>query len=120
MNDTGYFVNDSQIVQPALTPLIADCVFICALPAATNPPATDLFTGTSASGHLEGMELLCIPRHGSGAGAVSRNWPPSSPLPGAVNVVFVDGHAQTVKLDALWQCYWSPGYVPPVKRPGLP
>ena len=32
---------------------------------------------------------------------------------------FVDGHAETVKLERLWQLYWHRNYVPPQKRPGL-
>ena len=119
----GYFMNEAQIARPARTPLLADCVIPYSLPTATNPPARDLFTGISGaagSGNLAGMESLCIPRHGSGGNAVSRNWPPSSPLPGAVNVVFVEGHAEAIKLDLLWQLYWSPDYVPPARRPGLP
>ena len=117
LSTTGYFVTEAQIVQPARTPVLADCVLFEALPAATNPPATDLFTGDLPS---TGMQTMCISRHGSRAGAIYMNWPPSSPLPGAVNVVFVDGHAEAVKLDGLWQCYWSRDYVPPAKRPGLP
>jgi prepilin-type processing-associated H-X9-DG protein len=40
-------------------------------------------------------------------------------MPGAVNVGFVDGHAQPVRLDDLWQLYWKVDYVAPPKRPGL-
>jgi hypothetical protein len=41
-------------------------------------------------------------------------------LPGAENIAFYDGHAQSVKLDNLWQLYWSADWQPPAKRPGLP
>ena len=51
---------------------------------------------------------------------VPRIWRQTLPLPGAVNAVFLDGHAQPVKLDDLWQLYWHANYDPPDKRPGLP
>ena len=41
------------------------------------------------------------------------------PLPGAVNVAFLDGHGEPVTLDRLWQLY-SDKYYQPAKRPGLP
>ncbi len=113
---TGYFRSEAQIVQPVWTPFLADCVLFSALPAAADPPASNLFNGDSPA---MGMQSLCVPRHGSRSGTVYLNWSPSSPLPGAVNVVFVDGHAEAAKLDRLWQFYWSYDYVPPARRPGL-
>jgi prepilin-type processing-associated H-X9-DG protein len=41
-------------------------------------------------------------------------------MPGSINVGLADGHAESCKLDNLWQYYWHKGYVPPAKRPGLP
>ncbi len=40
----------------------------------------------------------------------------SSRLPGAVNVVFPDGHGELVKLDRLWEFYWDREFKPR-KRP---
>ena len=63
------------------------------------------------------MARFCIARHGS----VRRPPPtlvlPGAPLVGGINMVFIDGHVEAVKLENLWQMYWSRGYVPPVKRP---
>jgi prepilin-type processing-associated H-X9-DG protein len=87
---------------------------------ATDPPASDLYFGHSIGGFGVGMEGLCLPRHGKRPNPVPRNWPTTSPLPGAVNVMLFDGHAEVVKLDDLWQLYWHVGYEPPAKRPGLP
>jgi prepilin-type processing-associated H-X9-DG protein len=66
------------------------------------------------------MSLLTIPRHGSRPNNVPRNYPSTSILPGAINVSFIDGHAQAVRLEALWQLAWHRDYQPPAKRPGLP
>jgi len=113
------FKRDSQIVQPAWTPLLADGVTSMAFAYASSLPATDLYTGHSGINTWSGMGMMNIPRHGNRPRVVPHNWPQSSPLPGAVNVGFFDGHAQAVKLDGLWQLYWHVGYVPPARRPGL-
>jgi prepilin-type processing-associated H-X9-DG protein len=50
---------------------------------------------------------------------VSRNWPETARLPGAINVAFFDGHTALIHLDDLWFLKWYPDYTPPPKRPGL-
>ncbi len=82
-------------------------------------PATDLIRGT-AEMQLGGINTLTIPRHGNRPNPVPTNWPRNQKLPGAINVALCDGHVQSVKLDDLWQLYWSADWVPPAKRPGLP
>ena len=57
------------------------------------------------------MPKMNIPRHGNRPSSFSRDWPVSAPLPGAIYIVFFDGHAEAVKLDNLWQLYWHYGYV---------
>jgi len=51
------------------------------------------------------MDYMTIPRHGSCPLAIPRNLPPSSRLPGAINVAFFDGHVEQVPLERLWQLY---------------
>jgi prepilin-type N-terminal cleavage/methylation domain-containing protein/prepilin-type processing-associated H-X9-DG protein len=116
------FSREERIVRPALTPLLADGVVNFAEPFPSNMPATDLYSGRDAAlpANAWSICVMNIPRHGKRPRPVPRNWSASLPLPGAVNVVFWDGHAQLVKLDDLWQFYWGPNYVPPAKRPGLP
>jgi prepilin-type processing-associated H-X9-DG protein len=113
---TGSFRAESEIMQPELTPVLADSTDWWTAPHASDPAPTDL-TGAGAVG---GMSALAIPRHGSRPAQWPKNWPQNQPLPGAVNVSFFDGHSESVKLDRLWQLYWHLNYVPPVKRPGLP
>jgi|KBSSwiStaDraftv2_1062776.scaffolds.fasta_scaffold3924261_1 hypothetical protein len=55
----------------------------------------------------------------SGDIPVPRDWPQNKRLPGAINVEFVDGHGEQVKLDRLWEFYWQVGYQVPARRPGL-
>jgi len=112
------FESESQIEQPALTPLLADGVSLVGGPRASDLPPTDLVCDDAA--WANGMCRFCIPRHGSRPGPMPRYWPQNKPVPGAVNVSFFDGHEELVKLDRLWQLYWHKDYQPPAKRPGLP
>jgi prepilin-type processing-associated H-X9-DG protein len=121
-SSSSCFSSEADITHPAATPIIADgCTYITS-PQAADLPSPDLYAPVTAelngSGILN-MRVMNISRHGNRPSAAPRNWPISSPLPGAVNVGFYDGHAQAEKLDWLWQLYWSVGYVPPANRPGL-
>jgi prepilin-type N-terminal cleavage/methylation domain-containing protein/prepilin-type processing-associated H-X9-DG protein len=110
------FMQESQVVKPALTPLLSDGIFPFAFPQPTDLPATNLYSGDRST---FSMRTMNIPRHAKRPRPVPRNWPRSAPLPGAVNISFFDGHGQAVALDRLWQMYWQTDYVPPAKRPGL-
>ncbi len=110
------FYTESEIAQPALTPLLADSTWFWELPKASDPPPADLVSG----GDGVSMGGVCIPRHGNRPNPVPRNWPTSKPLPGATIVSFFDGHGELVKLERLWQLYWHKDYQPPAQRPGLP
>jgi prepilin-type N-terminal cleavage/methylation domain-containing protein/prepilin-type processing-associated H-X9-DG protein len=121
-SNSSFFHTEAQIAQPAGTPVLADGVVYVTSPRATDPPARDLYapvTDALNANNIWGMDIMNIPRHGDRPSAVPRDWPPSLPLPGAVNVGFHDGHAKAVKLDGLWSLSWSVGYVPPPNRPGL-
>jgi prepilin-type N-terminal cleavage/methylation domain-containing protein len=120
----GPFFRESQVVQPTLTPVLADGVINWVVVHPTDPPAKDLYLGLAGQGTQADplywdMRVMNIPRHGNRPRSVPRDWPANAPLPGAVNVLFYDSHAQAVKLDNLWQLYWGTGWVPPAKRPGL-
>jgi prepilin-type processing-associated H-X9-DG protein len=125
LEGSEYFRRESAIAHPRLTPVLADSTWGAVFPYASDLPARDLIPsvrdpwkfGSSIQGC---MGFLTIPRHGSRPNPVPRYWPQDQPLPGAVNVLFFDGHAQRIKLDELWQLYWHRNYHPPAKRPGLP
>jgi prepilin-type processing-associated H-X9-DG protein len=118
--DYRAFLREDLVTQSTWTPLVADSIGPYLLPTDGDMPATNLYTGDAGpNGPFGSMKAVAIPRHGNRPRPVPRNWPITSPLPGAVNMGFFDGHAQAVKLDALWQLYWCVGYWPPPKRPGL-
>ena len=120
---TNDFHSAAQISHPSLTPVAADAVVFEFSPLATDPPPTDLVAPWGQYDPKAArvpITAATIPRHGSRPQPVPTSWPKTQSLPGAINVVFSDGHGETMKLDQLWQCYWHEGYQPPTKRPGLP
>ncbi len=108
---------EAEIEQTSGTPVIGDGVALYAAPYASSPTPANLFDG-DAGGRV-GMNLFCIPRHGSRPSSAPNPWPSNGRLPGAVNIGFYDGHAELVPLEGLWQLYWHRGYIP-AKRPGSP
>jgi len=81
------------------TPLFADSIWIDSWPLPTDTPATNLVLGASSPS----MARICINRHKR-----------------AVNVVFIDGHAETIELSRLWLLRWNKGWVPPTPMPTIP
>jgi prepilin-type N-terminal cleavage/methylation domain-containing protein/prepilin-type processing-associated H-X9-DG protein len=114
------FLSDSQVRYPSRTPTFVDGLFWFVYPSEFNLPARNLINGDwGLAPDMGGMHVVAIPRHGSRPSQGLTAWPPSQPLPGAVNVSLFDGHVEQVKPDQLWQFYWYKDWNPPAKRPGL-
>jgi len=111
------FLRESQLASPALTPVLGDGWLCYAFPRATDGPPFNL-SGKDAWPFSE-MDIFLIARHGNRPNRPGP-WPAAQRLPGAINVSFADGHAQSVPLENLWQLSWHLGYQAPAKRPGLP
>jgi prepilin-type N-terminal cleavage/methylation domain-containing protein/prepilin-type processing-associated H-X9-DG protein len=131
------FMNDEQVTQPSTTPMMGDAVVGPYGgwgggwggwggfgwgggwwgPMETDFPPSNLEFGWDGPSY--GMRAFCIPRHGSRPSIVPTNFPPRLKLPGAVNMAFVDGHVEQVKLERLWRLTWHRNYKPLPKRPGL-
>jgi prepilin-type N-terminal cleavage/methylation domain-containing protein len=109
------FRTEGDVQHPTQTPAFADATRWGVFPTALEAPATDLVTG----GDTGAMNCLTIPRHGARRNPVPTTWPENQLLPGAINMIFFDGHSELVKLEQLWQLYWHYGYQPPAQRPGL-
>jgi len=109
---------EEEASQPAKAPVFMDCNFVDAWPLATDPPATDLYAGGGVHSGANLMQRFTIARHAF-TGKIPRNFDPKNVLPGAINGVFLDGNAETVRLENLWNLYWHKGYVPPAKRPAF-
>lgn len=107
------FVTDSDLRQPAKTPVFIDSMWVNGWPMETDLPPRDLFNGD-----IDGqMSRMTIPRHSAHLPAAVKNFDPKQKLPGAVNASFFDNHAETVKLENLWNLYWHKAWEPPSKRP---
>jgi prepilin-type processing-associated H-X9-DG protein/prepilin-type N-terminal cleavage/methylation domain-containing protein len=95
-------------------PVFADSIWVDGFPTWLDAVPKNLNVGVylnsdtripdqSAAGMKGHMGRFAIARHGR-----------------AVNVVFVDGHAQTVPLRELWSLYWFPRYTAPDPLPAIP
>lgn len=104
------FIRESQVQNPALTPVYADGNWQDACPAETDSPGVDLWRGTDWLNQHAGtlMGRVAIQRH-SGVSSISHNYTASwntSPPKGGVNVGLFDGHAELSKLPHLWSYTW--------------
>jgi prepilin-type N-terminal cleavage/methylation domain-containing protein/prepilin-type processing-associated H-X9-DG protein len=112
------YLNEGQIQQPTLTPIVGDCVFEGPhIPLPTDGVDTNL-TGLNP-GNYSDLSSFALPRHGNRPNPLPSSWDTSRPLFGAINVAFADGHSELMALDKLWQLYWSRTWPEYNKRPGL-
>jgi prepilin-type N-terminal cleavage/methylation domain-containing protein/prepilin-type processing-associated H-X9-DG protein len=125
--DAGnFFKNDAAVSHPSQTPEFMDSLWVDLWPYELNQPDAngvwELYAGANRVGQqvpaFQGMVRCAISRHGSGPPltATDNVLDNVRPLPGGINVCFVDGHAEFSKLDNLWLYYWNVNAVP-VSRP---
>jgi prepilin-type N-terminal cleavage/methylation domain-containing protein len=108
------FEKDTGVESPVKTPYFADSVWVDGWPSETDAPARNLYTG----GNDASMQRFNIARHGgNGPAAAPRNIAAGVPLPGKINVGFIDAHVEAVKLENLWTLYWHKRWVTPNQRP---
>jgi prepilin-type processing-associated H-X9-DG protein len=112
----NYFLNESAIIAPALTPTFADGIWPGLAGIDDDPPFDLNRQGTQ--GGLVGMWIVLLARHGSHPNPAPHSWPANQKLPGAINVSFFDGHVGAVKLYNLWQLKWHKNWVAK-GQPGL-
>lgn len=111
------FRGEGDVQEPSKTPYFADAIWVDAWPVETDTPARNLFDGDKFAGG--GLSRIAIPRHNAPLSAASKTFDKKNQLPGAVNVGFADNHAETVKLEKLWDLTWHKNWKAPAKRPGL-
>ncbi|HLX72932.1 MAG TPA: hypothetical protein VKV04_25185 [Verrucomicrobiae bacterium] len=109
-------------MRPSETPAFADAMLPFARPASTDLPSTNLYIGSvrdSTGAVYLGMSGFTIARHDSRpASAASRSVDISKPLPGMIDLAAFDGHVEKVRLENLWNYYWTADWVVPNPRPG--
>jgi prepilin-type N-terminal cleavage/methylation domain-containing protein/prepilin-type processing-associated H-X9-DG protein len=112
--ESEFFMELSSITHPTLTPYFSDSIWVDGWPLEGDAPATDLYTG---SDNNIGMDRVTISRHAYKAPGSAPTVLPGAPIPGSINVAFVDGHVQVTRLEQLWTLYWHVGWKTPNTRP---
>lgn len=118
----GFFRVEGDVQDASRTPIISDGTIELLLISGvreTDLPAQNLVYGCRTAIPWYCMSNLTIPRHGTRPRVIPTNFDAADRLPGAINVTFVDGHAETVPLEHLWQLTWRQNWKTPEKRPGL-
>ena len=115
--DKRFYLKDTAVYRPAVTPVVCDSVRVDSWPLAENLPGKNLFTGDDYMGSGD-MSRLTIPRHQAPVSAAVKSFNPKDTLPGGIQLSLADGHAELVKLEKLWSLYWNHEWVVPDKRPG--
>ena len=112
-----HFSGESSVQHPSQTPVFVDSIWVDFWPRPTDSPARDLYDG-DPSPSIGTIGRITIARHGGRpAASAPLNWPAGQRLPGAVNMALIDGHAEMVNLEKLWNYYSLWNYVPPATRP---
>jgi len=100
-----FFQKDVAVTQPALTPFFMDAIWPDTWPTRTDLPSTDLYLGNVN----QALGRICIARHPLQKNARAAN---GRPLPGAINMSYVDGHSAKLPLQKIKTVIWHKGYAP--------
>jgi prepilin-type N-terminal cleavage/methylation domain-containing protein len=99
-----FFQKESAIAMPVFTPFFMDAIWPDTWPQITDTPATDLFLGNVNSA----LGRLSLARHP----LLRQKAVTGQPIPGAINIGYVDGHSSKIPLQKLKTVYWHVGYKP--------
>jgi prepilin-type N-terminal cleavage/methylation domain-containing protein/prepilin-type processing-associated H-X9-DG protein len=119
-----FFRKDADLRVPATTPLLQDSIWYYVFPLETDltlSPA-DLYHGYygNRSGCEHAIGECLIDRHSNRPAASAPrgvHYQRGQLLPGRINMVFADNHAELVKLNDLWSYTWHRGWVAPNPHP---
>lgn len=118
------YPTQNSVRNPVLVPMFMDAAWINLDPMETDRPARNLYdplNGTSPTAGAavnEGMPRCCVARHGGRpAGSAPTSVPAGAVLPGMIDMGFVDGHVEEVRLQNLWNYDWHLYWAPLATRP---
>jgi prepilin-type N-terminal cleavage/methylation domain-containing protein len=122
-----FFTKEAQFQATSATPLFQDSTWYYVFPLETDPtlnPA-DLYHGYNGDRNantdcIHTMGLCLIDRHNSrppASAPTKYRYSRGQVLPGMINMVFADNHAELVKLNNLWNYTWHRGWVRPSPHP---
>jgi prepilin-type processing-associated H-X9-DG protein len=107
--DRFAFAKETAVISSSKTPLFADATWVDFAMRPEHTLGTDLYSGWWDNPGPIGLGAITIGRHGGkGASAAPRSITiaPGTQLPWRNNVGFVDGHAESVKVNNLKNLYW--------------
>ena len=102
------FRKDSDVRSSSGTPLFCDAMWRNQWPMFKQRAASSLSKGSTEN---VGFSRITLTRHGGvSPGEEFRPTSKNRMLPGAINVVFSDGHAEFIRLNDLWSLKWHQKY----------
>ncbi len=102
-----FFQKPLSVTKPSQTPLFCEANYAEEWPLEGDVAASDLYTGQTAVVNTRLTMACCtILRHGGPTATSSVKYTAGTPLPGAINMGFDDGHGELVKLQSLWAYNW--------------
>lgn len=107
---------EASVRWPVQTPMFSDGAWLNLDPLETDTPARNFYaplgTQNDTVNGIEGMQRVCVARHADyAAGAAPQSVPVNThPLPGKIDMGFVDGHVELVMTENLWNYFWYLGW----------
>jgi len=116
-NQALYFRKEVNIRQPVQTPVFFDAAYLDTWieVSSTITPNLDLMLGTPDDVPKTKMDRIMVARHPLKRGTAKFN----QPIPGSIDMVFADGHAQAVKLQDIKTLTWHKGWTAHITNPWL-
>jgi prepilin-type N-terminal cleavage/methylation domain-containing protein len=108
------YKSEASVTTPTSVPVLADAVVWDSFPIESQGPSKDLYNGNAAVGR--DMARYTVARHGSRAPG-PKSISTSASIPGSINTLFFEGHAESTKLSDLWTLNWHAGWTPPATIP---
>jgi prepilin-type N-terminal cleavage/methylation domain-containing protein len=118
VNAAGYFGKETSIQVPSLTPAFYDAIWVDAWPSVGDLPSISLdlikgSPGLDLPPNQNEYDRLLIARHPLTRGKTVYQ----QPIPGQIDMAYVDGHASGFRLQDVKTVYWSRGWPGPIGSP---
>ncbi|MGH7943109.1 MAG: hypothetical protein ACREFR_18780, partial [Limisphaerales bacterium] len=105
-NPKDSYQTDASVRWPAQTPMFCDGAWLNLDPMESDAPTKNFYNPYLTDASQEGMARICVDRHGGLPPGSAPQHIVSAPLPGSIDMGFVDGHAQLVRIQDLWTYDW--------------
>ena len=117
VNPAGYFHKETNVELPSQTPAFYDAIWVDAWPSVSDVPSISLDLINSFGGTLppnqDECDRLLISRHPLAPGKTAYN----QPISGQIEMAYVDGHVDLLKLQNIKTLYWSRAWPASIGNP---